>query len=215
MQSPIELSEIITVKICHDLAGPIGALNNGVELLRDKSNTSHIQEESLNLIEISSQESVHKLMYFRQCYGTASFDGEHSIEALRDMAVNYFKRSKITIDWQLPKATFGTTTIPTVTTVAAKVVLNAILVIANSLVYGGTIKVRIARDFQRIPFSVRGEGKLVKISEDVLAPFTHPIDSIPVTVKNLQSSLIAKFLHDAGIKFSLTHDDSFIELNVA
>lgn len=214
MQSPLELSEIVTVKVCHDLAGPIGAMNNGAELLKDKASNGHVKEESLNLVEISAQEAVYKLMYFRQCYGTPSFDGEHNIEALRDMTLNYFQRSKITIDWQLPKPTFGTNVIPTVTTVAAKAVLNSILVVASSLVYGGTVKIWIARDFQKILFSVRGEGQLVKLSQDVLDPFTRPIETLSASIKNLNAFLAATFLHQAGRKFSFTHNEQSVELSV-
>jgi histidine phosphotransferase ChpT len=212
VQSPIELSEIITVKICHDLAGPIGAMNNGVELLKDKDSGSHIQEESINLIEISAQESVHKLMYFRQCYGTASFDGEHNIEALRDITLNYFRRTKITIDWQLPKPAFGTTTVPTIPTTATKIVLNAILVAAGCLVFGGTIKIRIARDFHKVPISVRGEGRLVKVTPEVLAPLVEESEA-KASIKNLQAYLIAKFLKGSETQFSFTHGDDFVEFN--
>jgi histidine phosphotransferase ChpT len=215
MQNSIELSEIITVKICHDLAGPIGAMNNGVELLKDKDSNSRIQEESISLIEVSAQESVHKLMYFRQCYGTASFDGEHNVEALRDMALNYFKRSKITIDWQLPKPTFGSTAIPTIPTLAAKIVLNAILVVAGTLVYGGTIKIRVARDFHKVPILVRGEGRSVKVPQEVLAALTKSIKNSPATIKNLQAFLIATFLQDSEYQFSFSHGDDFIELSIA
>lgn len=214
MQDPIELSEIITVKICHDLAGPIGAMNNGVELLRDKESGAHIQEESINLIEVSAQESVSKLMYFRQCYGTASFDGEHNLEALRNITLNYFNRTKTTIDWQLPKPAPGVNSIPTIPTLATKIVLNAILVVAGCLVFGGTVRIRVARDFHKTPITIRGEGKLVKLTPEIIAPLVEQTAHTDATIKNLPSYLMAKFIKDSAAQFSYSNDETFVEFNI-
>ncbi|MEM8655650.1 MAG: histidine phosphotransferase family protein [Pseudomonadota bacterium] len=68
-QSNINLAALIGSRICHDLISPIGAINNGLELL-GMSDTHEGPE--LELISESVGNASARIRFFRVAYGAAS-----------------------------------------------------------------------------------------------------------------------------------------------
>jgi histidine phosphotransferase ChpT len=64
--------EVLASKICHDLISPIGAVNNGVELIEDMGPDAG--PEATALIAFSAQQASAKLQAFRMAYGTGGAD---------------------------------------------------------------------------------------------------------------------------------------------
>lgn len=73
------LSGLIVARLCHDLVGPVGAVSNGIDLLRETSSAGVISDEDLALVTQSNQRSADLLRLLRLAFGTASGD-EHGIE---------------------------------------------------------------------------------------------------------------------------------------
>lgn len=67
-QSSVNLSALIGSRICHDLISPIGAINNGLELL-DMSGDSKGPE--MDLIQESVGNASARIRYFRVAFGAA------------------------------------------------------------------------------------------------------------------------------------------------
>lgn len=68
-QSNINLAALIGSRICHDLISPIGAINNGLELL----GMSDVREgPELELISESVGNASARIRFFRIAYGAAS-----------------------------------------------------------------------------------------------------------------------------------------------
>jgi histidine phosphotransferase ChpT len=64
--------EILASKICHDLISPIGAVNNGVELIEDMGPDAG--PEATALIASAAQQASAKLQAFRIAYGVGGAD---------------------------------------------------------------------------------------------------------------------------------------------
>ena len=77
-----DITALVTARICHDLASPIGAIGNGVELveLRGKS----LGEEG-ELVKASVNATVAKLKLFRIAFG--HFHAEKMLNATEISAV--------------------------------------------------------------------------------------------------------------------------------
>lgn len=187
MISPVECAELVAVKLCHDLAGPIGAINNGVELLHDED--TEFLNESLNLVEMSAKEAVHKIMYYRQAYGSISKENEINLNNLRDLITNFFSQTKCQIDWALPES--QTTLVPSAT---ARILLNLLLIASSTLITGGTITIQLTRDLQKIPIRLHAKGPMVKLADETLALLTLDKVEFPITVKNIQPFLTTQML---------------------
>ena len=61
------VTELLCSKICHDLINPVGAINNGMELLSDLG--TDIQGASMTLIKDSACQDSQRLEYFRLAFG--------------------------------------------------------------------------------------------------------------------------------------------------
>src|SRR4051812_38128996 len=61
------LTQLLCTRLCHDLAGPVGAVAAGVELAAGDS--GQVDEETLALIGSSSAAASHKLKFLRAALG--------------------------------------------------------------------------------------------------------------------------------------------------
>ena len=105
MQQPnLNLSALIGSRICHDLISPIGAINNGLELL---GMTTRQTGPEMALISESVENAAARIRYFRIAYGAA--DGQmmgrsEVTSILTDLA----KGGRMDYDWEpqdpLPRA---------------------------------------------------------------------------------------------------------------
>ena len=68
----LTLSNLIGSRICHDLISPIGAINNGLELIEIKGD--QVGSE-MRLIEQSCAAASARIQFFRIAYG-AALDGQ-------------------------------------------------------------------------------------------------------------------------------------------
>ena len=67
-QRNLNLSALIGSRICHDLISPIGAINNGLELL---GMTTRQAGPEMALISESVENAAARIRYFRVAYGAA------------------------------------------------------------------------------------------------------------------------------------------------
>src|SRR6201992_4053696 len=73
--SPVDFASLLCSRLCHDLLSPVGALNNGLELLADETDPD-MRERCLDLLGESAKASANKLKFFRLAFGAAGGFGE-------------------------------------------------------------------------------------------------------------------------------------------
>ncbi len=129
--------ELLASKICHDLISPIGAVNNGVELIQEMG--ADAGPEAMDLIAFSAAQASAKLKAFRLAYGAGGADGNikpadvhHAIEEIVGA------EKKIRQAWE-PHSNFGTTAAQTG---FCKILTCIILLAMESLPKGGSIAVK-------------------------------------------------------------------------
>jgi len=66
----LELAQLLCTRLCHDLAGPVGAVAAGVELIGD--DPAQVDAETLGLIGSSSAAASAKLKFLRVALGAAA-----------------------------------------------------------------------------------------------------------------------------------------------
>ena len=65
-----EFASLLCSRLCHDLLSPVGALNNGIELLADEHDPE-MRARCLDLLAESARASANKLKFFRLAFGAA------------------------------------------------------------------------------------------------------------------------------------------------
>ena len=138
-------------RLCHDLLSPIGALNNGIELLADETDPD-MREKCLELLAESARASANKLKFFRLAFGAAGGFGEevdtHEAEAALEGLFGSERRIElgwVVGDEKLPKD-------------AVKLLLNLAMLAGDALVRGGRLDVGAERRGGEIELAVRADG---------------------------------------------------------
>ena len=67
MTADIFLAQLLCSRLCHDLVGPAGAVNAGLELAED----GDLDGDALDLVTSSAAEVTRRLAFFRIAFGAA------------------------------------------------------------------------------------------------------------------------------------------------
>lgn len=147
----IDLASLLCSRLCHDLLSPVGALNNGIELLSDE-NDPDMREKCLELLSESARASAAKLKFFRLAFGAAGGFGEavDTREAQAAIEGLLTPEKRIELGWmvaddKLPKD-------------AVKLLLNLALIAGDALVRGGRLDIGGERSGRGIELVIRAEG---------------------------------------------------------
>jgi len=147
----VELASLLCSRLCHDLMSPVGALNNGLELLADETDPE-MREKCLELLADSARASANKLKFFRLAFGAAGGFGEEidTHEAKAALEGLFGPERRIALGWAVAddKLAKG----------AVKLLLNLALLAGDALVRGGRLDVGAERRDGGIELAVRGEG---------------------------------------------------------
>jgi len=74
VQIDMRVAELLASRLCHDVVGPVGAVNHGMELLEDEG--AAFGEEALRLASTSARHAADLLQYYRLAYGAAGSQSE-------------------------------------------------------------------------------------------------------------------------------------------
>ena len=98
----IDLASLLCSRLCHDLLSPVGALNNGLELLAEEKDPE-MRKRCMELLEQSARTSADKLKFFRLAFGAAGGFGDtvpvEEPKALIDALVA--GNGRIAVSWTL------------------------------------------------------------------------------------------------------------------
>jgi histidine phosphotransferase ChpT len=151
-----DLASLLCSRLCHDLLSPVGALNNGIELLSDEQDPE-MRERCLELLAESARASANKLKFFRLAFGAAGGFGDEidTREAKAALEGLYGVEKRIELGWmvagdRLPKG-------------AVKLLLNLAMIAGDALVRGGRLDVGAERSGKGIEMVIRAEGPRVLV----------------------------------------------------
>jgi histidine phosphotransferase ChpT len=149
--NPVDLASLLCSRLCHDLMSPVGALNNGIELLADETDPE-MRERCLELLADSARASANKLKFFRLAFGAAGGFGEEidTQEARTAVEGLFGAEKRIELGWvvsdeKLPKD-------------AVKLLLNLAMLAGDALVRGGRLDIGAERGNGEVELAVRAEG---------------------------------------------------------
>lgn len=150
-----DLVALICSRLCHDLAGSIGAVNNGVELLAEETDAA-MREEAIGLIAQSASDAARRLSFFRLALGSSgSMTEPMAYTEFTRVAKAYFAGGKLSL--LLPAAT-GPLSKP-----LGKALLLGLSLAAQALPRGGSLS--LAQDGKA--WLIRAEGTTLRWSDDV------------------------------------------------
>lgn len=200
MTHDTKLAEMIATRLCHDLTGPIGAVNNGAEFLDEEG--FDMQNEAVQLILSSAHEAVNRLQFYRQAYGRVGESGEASLSDKKKITMDFFSGTKVKVDWP---DTHTDAANMAISQKMSRLVLNLLLIAGASALRGGTMSVRTGKTSDTKFFDISITGETIRLDADTAAILTRKADEVVLTPKTSQPFLamqLAEELH-ASVEFTL------------
>lgn len=147
----IELASLLCSRLCHDLLSPVGALNNGIELLADEQDPE-MRERCLELLAESARASANKLKFFRLAFGAGGGFGDQidTREARTALEGLYGPDKHIELGWMVAGDRLSKG--------AVKLLLNLAMIAGDALVRGGRLDVGAEQRDGALEMVIRGEG---------------------------------------------------------
>lgn len=156
----LDLVALICSRLCHDLAGSIGAVNNGVELLAEETDPA-MREDAIGLVAQSASDAARRLGFFRLALGASGDAAEPmAFGEFSRVAKAYFEGGKLSL---LLPATVGNS----LPKPLGKALLLGLSLAAQALPRGGNL----ALTQQDNRWQIRAEGTTVRWQDSVAAGF--------------------------------------------
>jgi histidine phosphotransferase ChpT len=204
----IEFIELLSARFCHDLAGPISAVNNGVEFLQEDS--PEMRERASQLIAESAHQAVAKLQFYRQAYGSILEIGEANLGDLRNLINNFLSAGKIELKWSDENINTQTWLL---SHRLGKILLNLVIVSQSILIYGGVIEIKLRKIPNGKVLCMNLEGKNPKMDAELEAILMDDVEHCPkMTPRNVQIYLTTRLLKHINATLEIKKSDQHVEL---
>jgi histidine phosphotransferase ChpT len=200
----IDFASLLCSRLCHDLLSPVGALNNGLELLADEHDPD-MRARCLDLLNESARASANKLKFFRLAFGAAggfgdSVDAREAKAAIEGM---FGEGGRIEIGWMVEPATLSKP--------AIKVLLNLALIAGDALVRGGRLDIGAEQTANGTEMVVRAEGPRLVLDPELRQALEGRTSAEDVTPRAAAAYLASELTRQAGGSIQVSApDDPFV-----
>ncbi|HEY0120718.1 MAG TPA: histidine phosphotransferase family protein [Rhizobium sp.] len=148
-----DLAALLCSRVCHDVISPVGAINNGLELLDEGG----ADADAMDLIRTSALNASVRLKFARLAFGAsgsvgASIDTGEAERAAKDFAA---AEKKAEVSWVGPRAIIAKNRV--------KLLLNLFLVAYGSIPRGGNIDVTLENPDLDAKFTITTKGRLMRV----------------------------------------------------
>ena len=188
-----DLAALLCSRVCHDIISPVGAINNGLELLDEGG----AEEDAMDLIRSSALNASVRLKFARLAFGAsgsvgASIDTGEAEKATKDY-VDADK--KTTVTWTGPRAIIPKNKV--------KLLLNLFLVAYGAIPRGGSIDIEL-HDLETAPrFKLVSKGRMVRVPPKFLEIHAGALEEA-VDAHSIQPYYTVLLAEEAGMRLSAT-----------
>ena len=152
----VDLASLLCSRLCHDLMSPVGALNNGIELMADEQDPD-MRDRCVELLADSAKATANKLKFFRLAFGAGGGFGDliDANEARIALEGIFGAERRIELGWMVAdeKLSKG----------AMKLLLNLALIAGDALVRGGRLDIGAESTGEGLDIAIRAEGPRVML----------------------------------------------------
>jgi len=166
----IEFASLLCSRLCHDLLSPVGAMNNGLELLAEEHDPE-MRQRCMDLLAESAKAAADKLKFFRLAFGAAGgFGSEVDPKEARMLIEPLITSSGRTVlEWAVPGQMMPKR--------AVKILLNLVLLANEALVRGGTLFVGAEAGLNEQEIVIRASGLKIVMDSAVREALTGKLDA--------------------------------------
>lgn len=197
--SALDLGALLCSRICHDIISPVGAINNGLELLEDGG----ADEDAMALIKSSARNASARLQFARIAFGAAGSAGvQIDTGDAQNVAVGYFQNEKPELSWNGPRILLPKNKV--------KLLLNLLLTANGAIPRGGSLDVTIENGEAEPRFVITAKGRMLRVPPKFLELHSGQMPEEPIDAHSVQPYYTLLLAESAGMKIGIHATDEAI-----
>ena len=199
MKIDLAVAQLLCSRLCHDLVGPAGAINVGVELLEETAGAG-ADAETVGLLGRVARQVKTTLAFYRVAFGFGGMVEDDDVDGqVREVAEAFVGEGPVELDWPLP----GPET-PALDITTGKLLLNMMLLGHGALIRGGTLAVRVIDlGEEGRGIAVVATGDRARLRDELRAAATAPV-AAAATVASTAEGGIGEALTAYTVQAALT-----------
>ena len=187
----VDLAAMLCSRLCHDMLSPVGALNNGLELLAMEDDPE-MRKSVIALLEQSATTSTNKLKFFRLAFGAAGGFGDRVDVSEPKALINALGEAKNNVDihWAIDTANLAKP--------AVKVLLNFAQIALDALVRGGTLDIGAEVRDGNCEIVVRATGSKIGFDDNIGKALDGSLDRSELSSRTAAAHMIHLLAEGSG-----------------
>ena len=183
----LRVMELLNARLCHELISPVGAINNGVELVAEEDADADFQRDAMKLIASSAKTAGHRLNFYRFAYGS----GRGSTG--KDAALGLLESGKVRADWQDSASALPVEW--------QRLACNMVVIAAEILPRGGMLKIEAGAGGKGIVVNAGGDS--VNLTAELRAAVADNADIDALTARTVHGYYTARVAESLGARLEL------------
>ena len=194
----LRVVHLLHSRVLHDLAGPVGAISNGLELAKESGGA--LDADAMQLVAMSARDLSERVRFYRVAFGLAP-GAIKTLREGRDLLTPAVIGPRNKVVW--PEADgpaawpFGDESL--------KLLLNLIALGGDSLPRGGSIEVFVEPAQQQLRFTIVAQGQGVRVEEATLAAMMGTAAVEQLTPRNVHGYFVARIAEAMGGRLTLDY----------
>ncbi len=180
----IRVLELLIARLCHELAGPISAVVNGVELMSEDD--PDFVADAVRLVGTSARTASRRLQFYRFAYGRLPGGGT-SPQIGRELAQKYFETGNTRCDWPAEE---------THSLAWQRLACVLMVLAAEALPRGGTVRVR----GHGAGMVVEADGDTVRLAPEAQAGLRVDLVIDDLTARGVHAHLCQRFAAELNLR---------------
>lgn len=194
-----DLAALLCSRVCHDIISPVGAINNGLELLDEGG----ADADAMDLIRTSALNASVRLKFARLAFGAsgsvgASIDTGEAEKAAKDFAV---AEKKTEVNWTGPRAIIAKNRV--------KLLLNLFLIAYGAIPRGGSIDVYLENPEDDAAFRLVAKGRMMRVPPKFVELLSSGLEEA-VDAHTIQPYYTVLLAEEAGMELAVTSNEEEI-----
>jgi histidine phosphotransferase ChpT len=190
--SAADLAALLCSRVCHDIISPVGAINNGLELLDEGG----ADADAMQLIRTSARNASARLQFARIAFGAAGSAGmvidTGDAEAV---ATAFLRNEKPELTWSGGRALLPKNKV--------KLLLNLILVALAAIPRGGKIGVALDDVETEPKFQISASGPMLRVPPKFLELHSGQKPEEAIDAHSVQPYYALLLARESGMEISI------------
>ena len=200
-EAEIDFASLLCSRLCHDLLSPVGAMNNGLELLADEHDPE-MRQRCMDLLAESAKAAADKLKFFRLAFGAAGGFGAEVDPKEAKLVIEPLVTSsgRTALEWAVPAQMMPKR--------AVNILLNLVLLANEALVRGGTLSVAAEARSGEQEIVIRASGPELIMDSAIREALTGQLDRAAVDSRTAAAWMAHTLAVQGGGMLQLAESDA-------